>query len=309
MAAIYSRRIGLEPSRTKAEDLIVDVFVSPAGANAAARVEKLLDDKPFNVEKVKQRRATSLLFRQPSVLLTYLMAKGSNGRFCQTNSALCSRTSVRISTPRRYPSPLAQTLLPHVSASSFAHFPSSRPLHGMLASRPRLMEARYGPTQTKQSSSRRLRTCSRGSSRCRAATVRHRSKDHDQNRGRQNLRRDGGTGGLRAALEKAPPPGSGGAFALLWRGAVWPLADNVGFQPSEDRFQPLVFGEQFLKEFVTLLRQTVSAKDATGESIVQPPAKGVRRIALARGTANAVALFRYNIHLAAPWVSGGPAAI
>jgi putative GTP pyrophosphokinase len=74
MAALYREVAGREPDPTKAEGLLNDAFGTFAGDKPEEAVRSLFVEKPFLLDRIKERAATKLLFRQPSIVLVYLAA-------------------------------------------------------------------------------------------------------------------------------------------------------------------------------------------------------------------------------------------
>jgi putative GTP pyrophosphokinase len=70
----YREKVRLEPEITRAEGLILEAFEEVAGEDAVARVSKFLDVKSFVSESVRTKAKAKLLYRQPSILLVYLLA-------------------------------------------------------------------------------------------------------------------------------------------------------------------------------------------------------------------------------------------
>ncbi|WFU23159.1 RelA/SpoT family protein [Bradyrhizobium sp. CB1717] len=71
---LYRKHIQLEPQPTRAEGLIVDTFEQVAGEDVAERIDRFLTSKPQIVAQLRERASRKLLFRQPSILLVYLLA-------------------------------------------------------------------------------------------------------------------------------------------------------------------------------------------------------------------------------------------
>ncbi|HZR89955.1 MAG TPA: RelA/SpoT domain-containing protein [Bradyrhizobium sp.] len=72
MAALYREVVGREPDPTRAEGLLNDAFASFAGEKPEEAIRSLFSQKPFLLDRIKERAATKLLFRQPSIMLVYL---------------------------------------------------------------------------------------------------------------------------------------------------------------------------------------------------------------------------------------------
>lgn len=72
MIGLYRDLVGQDPDPTRAEGLLNDAYASFAGSNPRDAVEKLVTERPFIVERIKERAPSKLLFRQPSILLVYV---------------------------------------------------------------------------------------------------------------------------------------------------------------------------------------------------------------------------------------------
>jgi putative GTP pyrophosphokinase len=79
LAELYRDLIGADPDPTKAEGLLNDAYAPFAGDNPANAVHHLIGEKPFLVDRIKERAPSKLLFRQPSVLLAYLAITERHG--------------------------------------------------------------------------------------------------------------------------------------------------------------------------------------------------------------------------------------
>src|SRR6266404_4847557 len=74
LSKVYRARVGREPELTRAEGLILNAYEPDAGTNVADRVAAFLDSKPYVAEHVSKMSATKLLYRQPSILIVYMLA-------------------------------------------------------------------------------------------------------------------------------------------------------------------------------------------------------------------------------------------
>jgi putative GTP pyrophosphokinase len=72
MAALYREVIGVDPDPTKGEGLLNDAYALFAGDDPVEAVRQFISEKPFVVDRIKERAPVKLLFRQPSILLAYL---------------------------------------------------------------------------------------------------------------------------------------------------------------------------------------------------------------------------------------------
>jgi len=73
MAALYREMVGRNPDATRADGLLSDVYESYA-ENPVEAARALFSEKPFLLERIRERSASKLLFRQPSILLAYVAA-------------------------------------------------------------------------------------------------------------------------------------------------------------------------------------------------------------------------------------------
>lgn len=74
LANIYRKRVGREAELSRTEGLILEAYEADSGADVAARVDSLLETKPYIAERVSEKAVNKLLYRQPSILLVYLLA-------------------------------------------------------------------------------------------------------------------------------------------------------------------------------------------------------------------------------------------
>lgn len=73
LSVVYRDATGLEPSPSSLEGLLLEAYEDVAGEDYLARSQRLLEDKPFLIERIKERVAQrSPLFAQPSILLAYI---------------------------------------------------------------------------------------------------------------------------------------------------------------------------------------------------------------------------------------------
>ena len=72
MTVLYRELIGSDPDATRAEGLLNDAYASFAGDSALDAVRDFIGQKPFIVDRIKERAPTKLLYRQPSIFLAYL---------------------------------------------------------------------------------------------------------------------------------------------------------------------------------------------------------------------------------------------
>lgn len=72
MTALYRELVGTDPDPTIAEGLLNDAYAPFAGDKPREAVCQLIGEKPFVLDRIKERVPGKLLFRQPSILLVYL---------------------------------------------------------------------------------------------------------------------------------------------------------------------------------------------------------------------------------------------
>jgi putative GTP pyrophosphokinase len=73
LACVYRDAVGRDADATRAEGLLNEAYVPLAGENALAEVREFLNDKTFVPERIRDRAQSKLLFRQPSILLVYMV--------------------------------------------------------------------------------------------------------------------------------------------------------------------------------------------------------------------------------------------
>lgn len=71
LTEIYRSAVGMEPSPSKAEGLLVDAYKADVPADPTTVVQKMLEQHPYIAERIRDRSTTMLLFRQPSILAAY----------------------------------------------------------------------------------------------------------------------------------------------------------------------------------------------------------------------------------------------
>lgn len=71
---LYVEHVGLVPEAQKSTFLILDAFSSRLNEGLEAQLSELLHAKPYVAERVAERAANQHLYRQPIILLAYLMA-------------------------------------------------------------------------------------------------------------------------------------------------------------------------------------------------------------------------------------------
>jgi putative GTP pyrophosphokinase len=79
LVALYQEIVGTDPDPTKAEGLLNDAFAPFAGDNPIEAVRQFIEQKPFVVERIRERVSKKLLFRQPSIFLAYMAISARPG--------------------------------------------------------------------------------------------------------------------------------------------------------------------------------------------------------------------------------------
>ena len=74
LSQLYAKAVGKRPEVTRAEGVLLEAYEEALGTDVIARVDELLKEKSFIGSKIQGRIPDGLLFRQPSILLAYLMA-------------------------------------------------------------------------------------------------------------------------------------------------------------------------------------------------------------------------------------------
>lgn len=72
MSALYLELVGVNPDPTKAEGLLNDAYEPFASDRPIEAIRQFICEKPFVIDRIKERAPVKLLFRQPSILLAYL---------------------------------------------------------------------------------------------------------------------------------------------------------------------------------------------------------------------------------------------
>lgn len=80
LASLYRSATKREPVTAKAGVLIIETLLPMLGKDPAARVEQMLKAKGFIGDAVAGRAATRYLYRQPAILLVYLLVLEAPGR-------------------------------------------------------------------------------------------------------------------------------------------------------------------------------------------------------------------------------------
>lgn len=73
LSALYKRRVGLPPGSDRGNDIVVHTFRAQLGSDLTDRLVRMLDERPFIVTRIQGRYEESMAFRQPWVLLAYLL--------------------------------------------------------------------------------------------------------------------------------------------------------------------------------------------------------------------------------------------
>jgi putative GTP pyrophosphokinase len=73
LSAVYREAVGIEPNPTILEGLLLEAYEPMAGADFAARAKEMLEQKPFLIQRIKDKvAARNPVFMQPAVLLAYM---------------------------------------------------------------------------------------------------------------------------------------------------------------------------------------------------------------------------------------------
>lgn len=74
LTEIYRSAVKSEPSPSKAEGLLVDAYKADVPEDPMSAIQEMLEQHPYIAERIHQRSITTLLFRQPSILIAYWLA-------------------------------------------------------------------------------------------------------------------------------------------------------------------------------------------------------------------------------------------
>jgi len=74
MTNIYRKKIEIEPTPSRLEGLILDSYPDFITDDTVSHVEKMMDEKKFIAQSIRNHARINLVFRQPSILLLYLIA-------------------------------------------------------------------------------------------------------------------------------------------------------------------------------------------------------------------------------------------
>ncbi|MCE5262970.1 MAG: RelA/SpoT domain-containing protein [Deltaproteobacteria bacterium] len=74
---LYAEHVKSIPEGQKSNLLIIDAFSDKSGEDIEGRLNELLRSKPFIVDRVIERAVHEHFYRQPAILLAYLMASSS----------------------------------------------------------------------------------------------------------------------------------------------------------------------------------------------------------------------------------------
>lgn len=70
----YNRSVALPPDIGKVNELIIDAYKDMLPLEMHKAIAVMLEEKPYVIDKIRQRATTKHLFRQPAILLPYLLA-------------------------------------------------------------------------------------------------------------------------------------------------------------------------------------------------------------------------------------------
>ncbi len=71
MGGLYREYVGRPADPTRAEGLLLEAYADDTTASAAAALKSFLMEKTFIADRLRERGARKILFRQPSILLVY----------------------------------------------------------------------------------------------------------------------------------------------------------------------------------------------------------------------------------------------
>lgn len=74
LKTLYEREVGLLPHVDKTSGLVLNAFKGSLGRDLPERIEALLSRYPFVVDRIKERFTRQYSYRQPWILLAYLLA-------------------------------------------------------------------------------------------------------------------------------------------------------------------------------------------------------------------------------------------
>lgn len=77
LARFYSEHLLLNPEAQKSNLLIIDAFLDRLGDDLEKRLDSLVQTKPYVVKRIVESARDQHLYRQPVILLVYLMAASS----------------------------------------------------------------------------------------------------------------------------------------------------------------------------------------------------------------------------------------
>ncbi len=73
LSVVYRSWVGREPELTRTEGLILEAYEAEAGDNVVSRVSAMREKKGYIGERVADGAGTKLLYRQPAILIVYLL--------------------------------------------------------------------------------------------------------------------------------------------------------------------------------------------------------------------------------------------
>lgn len=74
LSKVYRVRVGLEPELSRTEGLILEAYENDVNEDLEASLLAFLEEKSFVADRVSAKAKTKLLYRQPSILLVYMLA-------------------------------------------------------------------------------------------------------------------------------------------------------------------------------------------------------------------------------------------
>ncbi len=74
LSTLYEQHVGFPPGNDKTNQIVLHAFREFLSLDLAVEIERLLHEKPYIAERVKENHPRSLVYRQPWILLAYFMA-------------------------------------------------------------------------------------------------------------------------------------------------------------------------------------------------------------------------------------------
>ena len=84
LTRLYERHLGVKPEFDKSGVIVINAYKGLLGDDLMTRLERLISEKPFIVELIHKRMAEQSIYRQPWILLAYLVVS-ENVRSAEDN--------------------------------------------------------------------------------------------------------------------------------------------------------------------------------------------------------------------------------